>query len=281
MRSSLGARNEARKSADPSDLMRWRYAPSTEPYRASCDPASASRCSRRRTPHREPSLPSTSSRCDVWSTAGGPHPDSVTSLRAALFSENDLQLAPAASFGEDEANWERPDTLAEEGRSSPGEGWTWHQPERVISGPSWGGNLEILHWNLAVGRWIRPSEDYSGCVLLLETSEEMPASEEVFRMMRNMGERGLLAQFSAVLFGRAKAAHLGVPAEAGERARFRAEQRAAVLRAFAAYNPEAMVVFDVDLGHTDPQWVVPYGGAITVDGPARTITAHYRSGPVD
>jgi muramoyltetrapeptide carboxypeptidase LdcA involved in peptidoglycan recycling len=31
--------------------------------------------------------------------AGGPHPVSVTSLRAALFSEDDLQLAPAASFG--------------------------------------------------------------------------------------------------------------------------------------------------------------------------------------
>ena len=66
-----------------------------------------------------------------------------------------------------------------------------------------------------------------------------------------------------------------------ERARFRAEQRAAVLRVLEAYSPEAMVVFDVDLGHTDPQWVVPYGGAITIDGPARTITAHYRSGPVD
>jgi muramoyltetrapeptide carboxypeptidase LdcA involved in peptidoglycan recycling len=36
-----------------------------------------------------------------------------------------------------------------------------------------------------------------------------------------------------------------------------------------------MVVFDVDIGHTDPQWVLPYGGRITVDGPARRITAHY------
>jgi len=212
--------------------------------------------------------------------AGGPHPASLASLRAALFSEDDLPLTPAARFGEDEADWERPETLAEEGPTSPGEGWTWHQPERVVSAPTWGGNLEVLHWNLAVGRWIRPSEDYSGCVLLLETSEEMPSSEEVFRMLRNMGERGLLAQFPAVLFGRAKAAHFGVPAEASERSRFRADQRAAALRAFETYHPEAMVVFDVDLGHTDPQWVVPYGGAVTVDGPARTITAHYRSGPV-
>jgi muramoyltetrapeptide carboxypeptidase LdcA involved in peptidoglycan recycling len=31
----------------------------------------------------------------------------------------------------------------------------------------------------------------------------------------------------------------------------------------------------VDFGHTDPQWVLPYGGQMTVDGPNRRITAHY------
>ena len=59
------------------------------------------------------------------------------------------------------------------------------------------------------------------------------------------------------------------------RERFRADQRAAVLRAFGTYHPAAMIVFDVDLGHTDPQWVLPYGGRLTVDGPARRIVAHY------
>lgn len=33
--------------------------------------------------------------------------------------------------------------------------------------------------------------------------------------------------------------------------------------------------FDVDLGHTDPQVVVPYGGTVRVDGPARRITVTY------
>jgi muramoyltetrapeptide carboxypeptidase LdcA involved in peptidoglycan recycling len=209
--------------------------------------------------------------------AGGPHPVSIASLRAALFSDDDLELFPAEHFWEDEGNWDRPETLAQEPPATAGTGWTWYQPDRVVTAPSWGGNLEILQWNLAAGRWIRPAQDYAGCVLLLETSDEMPGPEEVFRMLRNMGERGLLAQFPAVLFARAKAASFGVPADAAERSRYRAEQQAAVRRAFEVYNPEAMVVFDVDFGHTDPQWVVPYGGPVTVDGPARTITAHYRS----
>jgi muramoyltetrapeptide carboxypeptidase LdcA involved in peptidoglycan recycling len=145
----------------------------------------------------------------------------------------------------------------------------------VVTGPSWGGNLEILHWNLAAGRWIRPAADYEGCVLLVETSEEMPTALEVARMLRNAGERGLLSRFPAVIVGLAKATNLQSTVAKADRALYRAEQRAAILAAFARYNPSAMIVFDVDLGHTDPQWVLPYGGNITVDGPRRRITAHY------
>ncbi len=41
------------------------------------------------------------------------------------------------------------------------------------------------------------------------------------------------------------------------------------------YAPDTTIVFDVDLGHTDPQVVIPYGGVIRVDGPARRITVTY------
>jgi len=39
-----------------------------------------------------------------------------------------------------------------------------------------------------------------------------------------------------------------------------------------AYVESKWGVFDVDLGHTDPQLVIPYGGMVRVDGPARRIT---------
>jgi muramoyltetrapeptide carboxypeptidase LdcA involved in peptidoglycan recycling len=64
-------------------------------------------------------------------------------------------------------------------------------------------------------------------------------------------------------------------ASAQQRQQYRAEQRAAIVSAFERYNPQAMIVFDVDIGHTDPQWVLPYGGTITVDGPRRRIQVQY------
>jgi muramoyltetrapeptide carboxypeptidase LdcA involved in peptidoglycan recycling len=205
----------------------------------------------------------------------GVHPVSAGSLRAALITGGDVDLHPVERFSEDEIRWDGPEALTDAGPLRPAPGWTWHRPDRVVTGPVWGGNLEILSWNLAAGRWIRPSADYAGCVLLLETSEEMPPAEAVYRMLRNAGERGLLAQFPAIIVGTAKAANLTVTPSDEQRNAYRQAQRDAILRALATYNDTAMVVFDVDIGHTDPQWVLPYGGRITVDGPARRIIAHY------
>jgi muramoyltetrapeptide carboxypeptidase LdcA involved in peptidoglycan recycling len=205
----------------------------------------------------------------------GLQPVSADSLRAALFTGGDLEIHPVELFSEEEIDWADPAALTRSAPSAPSPGWIWHQPDTVVTAPTWGGNLEILHWNLAANRWIRPVEDYAGCVLLLETSEEMPSAEEVFRMLRNAGERGLLAQFPAILVAAAKASNLQYRRPTEERQRYREGQRAAVLRAVNDYHPGAMVVFGVDFGHTDPQWILPYGGRITVDGPGRRITAHY------
>jgi muramoyltetrapeptide carboxypeptidase LdcA involved in peptidoglycan recycling len=194
---------------------------------------------------------------------GATHPVSVASLRAALFSSDEVQLTPVDTFSEDPIGWDTPAALTDAPPQRPSAGWWWHRAERVVAGPTWGGNLEVLHWNLAAGRWIRPAEDYAGCILLLETSEEMPSANEVFRMLRNMGERGLLGGFPAVVVGDDR------------RSAYAAEQREAILRALDRYAPQAMTVFDVDIGHTDPQWVVPYGGTMRIDGPARTIHVRF------
>jgi muramoyltetrapeptide carboxypeptidase LdcA involved in peptidoglycan recycling len=112
-------------------------------------------------------------------------------------------------------------------------------------------------------------------VLMLETSEEMPSAEAVFEMMRNLGERGLLDEFPAVVFAKAKAWHTHAPLDEAERATFRADQESAVLRALAMYNPDALFVYGPDFGHTDPQYVIPFGGVMTLDGPAQRISVQY------
>src|SRR5262245_21322872 len=207
--------------------------------------------------------------------AGTLHPAHEQSLRAALFTTDQwYELVAPSEWGDEPIQWTERERFAEEPPMQPSDGWSWLNPDSVVQAPTWGGNLEIISWLLQAGR-VGPSPDYQGQVLVLETSEEMPPAEEVYRMLRNMGERNLLQQFPAFLMGRAKTWERGRDRDWEIRRAYTRDQRAAVERAITEYHPRAMVVFDVDLGHTDPQLILPYGGLVKVDGPARRIDVRY------
>ena len=206
---------------------------------------------------------------------GEMHPATAGALRAALFTADWYPLPEATAYGDVDRDWADPATFDGPPPMQDCAGWQWHNGDRIVEGPTWGGSLEILSWLMAADRAIRPPESYQGAVLLIETSEELPPAIEVYRMLRNMGERGLLARFSAVLVGRAKAWSFEHPNDPEQKAAYATAQREAVRRAIAEYNPTAMLVLDVDFGHTDPQLVIPIGGRVRVDGAARTITVRY------
>jgi hypothetical protein len=53
-------------------------------------------------------------------------------------------------------NWLWFHGLASYHGGSTSDHWRWENPELTTTAPTWGGNLEVLHWNLATGRWIAP-----------------------------------------------------------------------------------------------------------------------------
>ncbi|SBT51941.1 S66 family peptidase [Micromonospora auratinigra] len=205
---------------------------------------------------------------------GRPHPVTFDSLRAALFTSDWYELTPAAEWGDEPNDWRDPTTLADEPVMFPGEGWRWQGPQRVVRGRTWGGCLEIIHWLLATDR-VPSAAELAGSVLFFETSNELPGAQEVFRIVRNLGERGLLAGFPAIVVGRPKAWDFDRQRTLAERLAWGAAQREAIRKALAAYVDDPVVVFDVDLGHTDPQLIVPYGGEIRVDAVAHRIAVRY------
>lgn len=115
-----------------------------------------------------------------------------------------------------------------------------------------------------------------GAVLLLETSELLVPAREIGAILRSLGERGLLAAVDAVLVARPPTSSFEDRADPATRAARRAAQRDVVLAAMAHYNPDAIVCIGVPFGHTRPQWILPHGGTMTVDGQTRAIHADYR-----
>ena len=114
----------------------------------------------------------------------------------------------------------------------------------------------------------------TGGVLLLETSEELISAREFAWILRSLGERGVLGAVDAVVVGRPPASD-HAPRTPAQRGAYRAEQCEAALNAVGRYNPNAVVCVGPPFGHTRPQWIVPYGGAMTVDGNTRTNCADY------
>lgn len=207
--------------------------------------------------------------------AGAMHPATAEALRAALFTSGEYELPEVGEFTDVSRDWADPSTLVSEPEMLPSTGWEWHNAGQVVEGVGWGGNLEILSWNLAADRYILPVESYAGAVLFVETSEELPSATEVYRMLMWAGERGLLQQFAAVLVGRPKGWSFERPHDDAGRAGYVAEQRAAILRALEEYHPGVLTVFGLDIGHADPMLVLPFGGRIRVDGPARRVHVTY------
>ena len=134
----------------------------------------------------------------------------------------------------------------------------------------------MIEW-LAMADRLPPHEDLAGAILLLETSEELPSAQTVKWWVRALGERGLLDAVAGVVFARSPASAIDQDRpSAQERATWREERRDALITQVSRYNPDAVICVGPPFGHTRPQWILPYGGEMTIDGTEQTITASYR-----
>ena len=207
----------------------------------------------------------------------GPAVDDVhaRSLRAALLTGETLEVTEPGESEDLGREWGDPRALSEYGEREPTEPWDWFGPSRVVRGPTWGGCLEVLQWILTAGRFPADASVLDGGVLLLETSEELPPAREVGRVVRSLGERGILAAVDAVLLARPPVSSFDRRPDRTERARLRAEQRDVVAGLVDRYNPDAVLCVGIPFGHTRPQWILPHGGLVTVDGVERRVLADY------
>ncbi|MEV0715073.1 S66 peptidase family protein [Asanoa sp. NPDC050611] len=205
--------------------------------------------------------------------SGEMHPLTRASFEAALFTSDWFELTASADYSDEPVDWQTPAYASIPQPMFPSTGWRWHGAAGgAVSGRLWGGNIEVLTWLLAADVVAPPPP---GAIFFMETSEDMPPATEVYYMLRNLGERGWLSDCPAILAGRAKCwdrlNQLGPDAKRA----YAEDQRAAVLRAAGEYAPDAVVVLDLDIGHTDPQLVLPYGGEARVDADTRRISVRY------
>ncbi|MFJ4253219.1 S66 peptidase family protein [Microbacterium sp. NPDC090003] len=206
----------------------------------------------------------------------GPAIDDVhlLSLRAALLDRGTVELTEPGESEDIGRRWADPRALSEYGERTPTEPWTWAGPRRAVTGRTWGGCLEVID-GLALADRMPSVDSVAGSILLLETSEERPPASWVNRWLRGLGERGILSAVAGVVVARPPVSDFDFSPSADEARSLRDAQRDVVIDVVTRYNPEAVVCVGPPFGHTRPQWIVPYGGTMTLDGAAHRIFADY------
>jgi muramoyltetrapeptide carboxypeptidase LdcA involved in peptidoglycan recycling len=207
----------------------------------------------------------------------GPAVDAVhlAALRAALLTGERLEVTEPGESEDIGREWTDPLALTSYGDRRPTEPWTWAGPRRVVTGRTWGGCIDVLPWLATAGRFPDDLAALEGGVLLLEASEEIMPAREFGHIVRSLGERGLLEAVDAVVVARPPTMDFEHRPSEEDRAAHRAAQRDVAIETVHRYHSDAVVVVGVPFGHTRPQWVLPYGGDVSIDSVEQRIWADF------
>jgi muramoyltetrapeptide carboxypeptidase LdcA involved in peptidoglycan recycling len=187
----------------------------------------------------------------------------VNYLKYALFEEGEFELTASPTYNDQGLSWDDKDTINQRREYWPNEGWHWDGSQDT-SGRLWGGCVESVDELLRHAIAIPSLEQFENIVLLLETSEEIPPHDYVSRVVRALGERGILERINGMVVGRPKAWEFDKQRTNEQKIEYRRGQREAILSMVRTYNPDIPVIQNLDFGHTDPQIPMPYGNQIRI-----------------
>lgn len=195
-------------------------------------------------------------------------------IKHALFDEGEFELVASQTYNDQGLDWDDVSLLQTRREYWPNEGFQW-EGNADTEGVLWGGCVESVDEMLRHGLPIPTLEQFENIVLMLETSEELPSADYVFRVMRAFGERGMLERVQGVLVGRAKAWEFDKQNTLEQKVLYRTQQQETILRAVRQYNKEIPVIQNINFGHTDPQIPMPYGNKVRIEASNKKIFAQF------
>jgi muramoyltetrapeptide carboxypeptidase LdcA involved in peptidoglycan recycling len=196
----------------------------------------------------------------------GMFPYMVNAVRKTLFSSEPIgQLVPNMDgWTVEHLDWANPDNQNIKRKLTPSSGWRFLQGQGKVSGHLVGGCFEVFDWLRGTPYWPTPQQ-WENAILFIETSEEAPPPAQVKYGLRAMAALGVLSRISGILFGR----------PGGDISPDKFTDYDAVLKQVVKDEnglSNLPIISNIDIGHTDPMMVLPYGATMEIDCEERTIT---------
>ena len=190
---------------------------------------------------------------------GGLFPYMTNSVRRTLFQTDPIGvIGPNADgWAVERLEWGDPANQDRKRKLTPCSGWKYLQGEGVRQGHLIGGCAEVLDWIRGTDLW--PGlERWQDAILFLETSEEAPPPATVKYLLRALAAMGILNRLAGILFGRPGGE---IPVEQFD------EYDRAILQVVRDEEglEDLPVITNMDFGHTDPMFILPYGLKAEID----------------
>lgn len=186
-------------------------------------------------------------------------PFMVEAVRKAIFSSTPIgEVSPNAGGWTVEAlDWAKPENQSRKRSLNPSTGWKFMQGKGIRQGHLLGGCIEVLDFLRGADLWPE-SAAWQDAILFVETSEEAPPPHLVKYILRSYASMGILKQLSGILFGRPGG---NIPVE-----KFK-EYDDVIFQVVT--EEEGLsglpIITNMDFGHTDPVFVLPYGVQAEID----------------
>lgn len=188
----------------------------------------------------------------------GLFPFMENSVRKTLFSTEPVGLIPEAKEWTVEITpWEDPSKQLIARTCQPSVGRRVLQGAGVTEGHLIGGCIDVFPMLLGQSIWPDTS-DFKNAILFLETSEDMPAVDDFKYILRNMGVQGILGELNGIILGRPGGE---LPLE--KLTQYDDALIEVVRDEFGLSDLPLMT--QMDFGHTDPMFILPYGAKAQID----------------
>lgn len=205
---------------------------------------------------------------------GEMHPFTLEYIDAALFKDQKVELKESETFNDIGLDWFDKSKLSEMRRYQKNEGWYW-DGDKSSSGVLWGGCLESVDEMLRHKITVPTLDQFEEVVLALETSEDIPSKDYVRRVVRALGELGILSRVKGILVGRPQAWSFDKKNSDEEKVTYKESQREIIINTVRKYNSDIPIVQNVDFGHTSPQIPLPFGKVIYINSNDKKIFADF------
>lgn len=190
---------------------------------------------------------------------GGLFPYMEESVRKTLFETTPVGVIEPnrAGWTVEHLNWADPENQKIKRTLRAPTGPKLLQGSGKVQGHLLGGCLEVMEMLKGTAFW--PTlEQWMGAILFIETSEEAPDVENVKRWIRNYGSQGILEVINGIILGRPGG-------NLSEDKMFQYDDALKTVIVDELGLKDLPIMTQMDFGHTDPMFVIPYGVQAEMD----------------